>query len=140
MKQKNAIILISRCSLGCKPRLHNPVSYPSPDGKMILDVISEDQASNDPDSFWQHFSLRNSKIKSPAVPGNILFIPASKQSKTSWKSNDFVWIEFNGNYGPLFGKKEANSKFVDKIFVEVVINHYSSDNQKALINFSTRAF
>ena len=71
---------------------------------MILDVISEDQASNDP------------------------------------KSNDFVWIEFNGNYGQLFGKKEANSKFVDKIFVEVVINHYSSDNQKALINFSTRAF
>ncbi|MEM1406532.1 MAG: hypothetical protein AAGG59_07145 [Bacteroidota bacterium] len=67
-------------------------------------------------------------MKRPILPGNVLFIPASKPPKVFWKNNDFIRVECNGNYGQSFRKEEANSKFLDKVFVEVAINQCNSNN------------
>ena len=95
-------------------------SYPSPNGKYIIDIQEEYQLGNDPDPIWQHISIRNWNEKEMIFPGNLYYISVNGKTKISWKSNDHVIIYLDGTYGNSFEKDKIKSKAYEKINIEPI--------------------
>ena len=121
MKLKNWIILaLILSTLSCK-EYEDTISYPSPDGKNIIEVTTELQLSNDPDPFWQHISLRSDSINEPILPGNVCCLPFYEKPQVNWINHDSVVIIFTGNVGESFKKSDAIPKTINRISITTII-------------------
>ena len=123
MKIKTWIIFALILSiLSCK-EYEDTISYPSPDGKFIIDITTELQVSNDPDPFWQHVSLRSDSINEPILPGNLYRLPFYEKPQVKWINRDSVIIKFSGNVGASFNRHDANAKVIYGIKVIAIIEN-----------------
>ena len=128
---KFTTVFIGFIIASCEPQYHSPVSYVSPGGTKTVDIVSEDQLSNDPDPFWQHVSIRESKDTVPIVPGNLFAVSMYEQPIVTWLNQDTVIIEFKGRFGQSFNKKEIKSRLWNGVFIETVIeNDKRNDSSK----------
>ncbi len=78
------------------------MAFVSPDGSNIIDVVSEDQAANDPDPFWQHVSVRSADVKKPILPGNVLIYSCYSRPEVAWQDNRNATIIITGMVGQSF--------------------------------------
>jgi hypothetical protein len=106
---------------GCSPEYDLYTSSTSPDGKHIIDITREIQATNDPDVFWQHISVRPTTTSKPITPGNVAVYSCYSPPVIKWKSNTEVELKINAaDVGSSF-KRPPNPKSIDGISVVFVI-------------------
>ena len=103
------------------------MSYTSPDAEYVVDIISEDQLSNDPDPFWQHISIRNSMDSVPVVPGNLYCVSAYKEPTVTWTNSDTVIIELIGRYGQSFRKEDIKSLKWKDVYIKMIVNPFDEN-------------
>ena len=76
-----AVALLS----GCDSSIEGVQSFPSPDGRHVLQVVTELQAANDPAPWWQHICLRKPGA-SPTTRGSIASFEGHEPVEVAWTS------------------------------------------------------
>lgn len=114
-------LLITISSLAaCDSEITNVASYPSPDGKFVLAVVTELQAANDPTPWWTHVSLRRYGEDLRKISGNIVVLEGRGRASAQWLSPSRVMLNLEGEFNNL--KAITSEKRIKDITVVLVIN------------------
>jgi hypothetical protein len=79
-------LLATLSLVACDSEITDVATYPSPDGKFFLAVVTELQAANDPTPWWTHLSLRKSGEDPRKIPGNVITLEGRGQTTVQWQS------------------------------------------------------
>lgn len=106
------LIFASAALVGCDSSFKNHRAYPSPDGKHIVEVVTEFDRKKEPETWWQHVSLHEGKTPKRNQKGNLFIYSGSTQPEITWNDNTQIVIVFR-NVGQIFqgpfDRAEANS-------------------------------
>lgn len=81
---------------GCAREYEGTTSFPSPDGRYVLDITREIQPANDPDVYWQHISIRSADSSERIVPGNVAVYSGRSTPEVKWISAARAELIVNG--------------------------------------------
>jgi hypothetical protein len=82
---KRFILIAAVVLSGCDSSIEGVQSFASPDGRLVVQVVTELQAANDPTPWWQHVSLRKPG-SSPSIRGSIGTFEGRGSLDVTWTS------------------------------------------------------
>lgn len=85
------IFLLDGCS-----DVTNVTTYPSPDGRFQLTVVTELQGANDPAPWWTHISLQKAGENPQKIPGNIANLEGRIEMTIQWTDLSNVEVRLRG--------------------------------------------
>jgi hypothetical protein len=114
--------LLANVSLvACDSEITNLITYPSPDGKFFLAVVTGLQAANDPAPFWTHVSLGMPGDETNKIPGNVLKLQGRTQKTTcEWHSPSTVVLNLWGDFKDL--NKVPREKTTKGVTIMLVVH------------------
>ena len=112
--------LLTISLVACDSEITDVVTYPSPDGKFVLAVVTELQAANDPTPWWTHVSLRQPGDNLRKIPGNVLKLEGRGQTTAQWQGPSRVVLTLRGELKDL--NKIPTEKTIRDVTVVFVTN------------------
>jgi hypothetical protein len=79
----------------CDSSIEGVRSFPSPDGQLVIQVLTELQAANDPAPWWQHVVLRKPNSK-PSLRGSIAKFEGREPLNVTWVQSTEVRVVVPG--------------------------------------------
>jgi len=72
--------------VSCDSSIEGVKSFPSPDQRYFMVIVTELQAANDPTPFWTHISIRKAGEDFRKIPGNIGKFVGKGRVEVEWQT------------------------------------------------------